>query len=188
LRGNLARKKITTTMTCLPPIEKAERLIVGYSTADHLILDLDKVHSISRTITLIRMIQKEYPDVGDCLINESSLDGYHSIFDNQLSWKRIMQICRVLTGLFIVNRNFIAVRSFREDLTLRVSSIDRGREKSEAPRPTTLVLLKTKNASPYIQCNQINTIYGKKNFSGIHHYLLALSAFRSLDKVSVQIA
>jgi hypothetical protein len=87
-----------------------------------------------------------------------------------------MHICRTLTGLLIVNRNFVVVRTFREDLTLRVSSIDRGLEKSEAPKPIAWIYADNGN-------------YGTgKEFSGIRNYLDVLSAFRPLAPASIPIA
>jgi hypothetical protein len=162
-----------------------EKLIVGYTTRKHLLLDLDKTHSLFATEHLIRMIQKEYPDVGDCLISESSLDGFHCIFNNKISWSRIMHIARILTGLHIVNRNFTKVRMFREDLTLRISSIDRGEEKSEAPKPMKII-------SPYkfTTIEEVNAfeLYGNRRsnyFSGICVYLEALSAFRKIELIPI---
>jgi hypothetical protein len=121
------------------------------------------------------MIQKEYPFLGDCLISESSWDGFHCIFDSKVTWAQIMRVCRALTHIGIVNRNYIAVRTFREDLTVRVSSIDRGLEKSEAPKPIALVFAK-------------NGSYGYNDrFSGIANYLDVLSAFRDLSQPEYQL-
>jgi len=174
--------------------EGIERTIVGYTTREHLILDLDKTHNLFATEKLIRMIQAEYRDVGDCLISESSNDGFHCIFDDRLSWSRIMQISRTLTGLGVVNRNFTKVRSFREDLTLRITSIDRGLERSEAPRPT-VILCKWPLIEPYKWIFRTPTfvnplkVYAEKadvSFSGIYEYLTCLSAFRQICEIPLR--
>ena len=184
-------RKIGTSTTLLRQPEKAERLIVGYSTRQHLLLDLDKSHSTHSTIRLIKMIQKDWPCVGDCLISESSWDGFHCIFDDKLSWFKIMEICRVLQGLKILNRDYIKVRTFREDLTVRVSSIDRGEEKSEAPIPKIMLLSPDSPDKPQtLTCSEMIQDYldgTHVGFSGICDYLLALSAFRPLSSLTVQI-
>lgn len=167
-------------------VKDAARTIIGYTTKEHLILDLDKTHSLWATERLVRMIQNEYPDLGDCLISQSSYDGYHCIFDNKITWKRIMHVSRTLTGLNIVNRNFTKVRSFREDLTLRVSSIDRGMEKSEAPKPKLILL----ESEPEINAiSDYQTLYSEKadvSFSGIFEYLTCLSAFREIEPIPIR--
>jgi hypothetical protein len=158
-----------------------ERAIVGYTTKEHLLLDLDKSRSLFATERLVRMIQKDYPEVGDCLISQSSYDGFHCIFDNRLSWSRIMAISRTLTGLGIVNRNFTKVRSFREDLTLRISSIDRGREKSEAPKPAEIISA----TGNYLNSVDFFMFKCKRSFSGIWEYLTCLSAFREIQPIPI---
>ena len=166
-----------------------ERTIVGYTTKEHLILDLDKAHTLYATEKLVRLIQSEYSDVGDCLISQSSHDGYHCIFDDQLAWKRIMQISATLTGLQIVNRNFTKVRTFREDLTLRISSIDRGLQKSEAPKPilihTTEPDILTCGQKPILSITDILHLLHYKKFSGISEYLECLSAFREIEPIPI---
>lgn len=169
-----------------PEPENAERLICGYTTREHLILDLDTSHSLAATIGLVRMIQHEFPDVGDCLICQSSWKGYHCIFDDKISWSRILQISSTLAGLQIVNRNYIKIRKFREDLTLRVSSIDRGEKKSEAPKPVIIIL-----ANRTFPCASLPVIevYREKSdvsFSGISEYLEVLSGFRGLSTLFLQ--
>jgi len=167
-------------------VKNPNHTIIGYTTKEHLILDLDKTHSLTATEGLVHMIQKEYAGIGDCLICQSSYDGYHCIFDNKLSWQRIMHISRTLTGLNIVNRNFTKVRSFREDLTLRISSIDRGMEKSEAPKPMKILL----QDEPEINAiSDYQTLYSEKadvSFSGIFEYLTCLSAFRTIEPIPIR--
>jgi hypothetical protein len=182
MRLLMKKKDFGISTTRLPPLDKAERLIVGYTTTDHLILDLDKSRSLNMTVKIVKMIQREYPDVGDCLISQSSYDGFHCIFDNRLSWDRILHICKTLMVLGILNRNFIAVRKFREDLTLRITSIDRGLEKSEAPIPVGIVQPNQKPA--IVQKGAWNFILG--NFDGISEYLTVLSAYRNVSVLQCQ--
>ena len=175
---------------------EAERLITGYTTRDHLILDLDKSHSLWATQRLVQMIQRDFSFVGDCLISESSWDGFHCIFDNKIKWYKILRICSMLQGLNIVNRDYFKVRKFREDLTLRVSSIDRGEEKSEAPIPKLLIMSERTMPLPIFQepdeeSTLISDIYGEKadvNFSGISYYLQTLAQFRGVELLSVHLS
>jgi len=179
-------KKIGTFTIPLHQPEKAERLIVGYTTRRHLILDFDKTHSLTITVNIIKMVQKDFQFLGDCLICESSWDGYHCIFDNIISWSKIMMVCKVLHGLGILNRNFIKVRTFREDLTLRISSIDRGQEKSEAPKPLCLI------PSRYSYLHNLKPLTDKTYsdimmyLKGIYEYYSCLSAFRSLSNLKIR--
>jgi hypothetical protein len=132
--------------------------IGGYSTRKHLILDLDGSKSVSKAVKLVRLIQAEYPDVGSCLICESSPFKHHAIFNARLSWGRILHICRALTGLGALDKNFIKVRSFRQDLTLRVTAIARSLGDHEAPVPVA-----------FVRCEGAGT-----GFSGIDLYLQTL--------------
>lgn len=178
--------KKTENITRAEEVKNPERTICGYTTKEHLILDLDKTHSLWATEKLVHMIQSEYPDVGDCLISQSSYDGYHCIFDNKISWQRIMHISQTLTSLDIVNRNFTKVRSFREDLTLRISSIDRGMEKSEAPKPVKYIVTYGSNFrdDDVVSLNEIHREACK--FSGIFEYLTCLSAFRTIEPIPIR--
>lgn len=174
--------------------EKVNRTIVGYTTKEHLILDLDKSSNQHIVENLVSLLQHEYPEIGDCLISRSSHDGFHCIFDNRLSWKRIMQICGSLTGLNIVNKNFVKVRTFREDLTLRITSIDRGLEKSEAPIPKQILVKGILIIRPSLVdthdmlCDPLE-VYSEKAdiaFSGIFEYLTCLSAFREIEPIPIR--
>lgn len=178
--------KKTENITRAEEVKNPERTICGYTTKEHLILDFDKTHNLFITERLVHMIQKEYPDVGDCLISQSSYDGYHCIFDNKISWKRIMHISRTLTSLDIVNRNFTKVRSFREDLTLRISSIDRGMEKSEAPKPIEIMPTRDYLSGMRLTFQEIYSEKEDAYFSGIFEYLTCLSAFRTIDPIPIQ--
>ena len=113
--------------------------VAGYTTRDHLILDLDGSKSTSKAVKLVRLIQAEFPDVGSCLICESSAGKHHAIFNNRLAWSRVLHICRVLAGLDTLDRNFIKIRSFREDLTLRVTAVARSLGDHGPPFPVAFV-------------------------------------------------
>jgi hypothetical protein len=94
---------------------------------------------MSKAVKLVRLVQREFPDIGSCLICESSAGKHHAIFNARLSWSRILHICRVLEGLDTLDRNFIKIRSFREDLTLRVTPVGRSLGYYEAPVPVAFV-------------------------------------------------
>jgi hypothetical protein len=133
-----------------------------------LILDLDGSKSTSKAAKLVRFIQREFPDVGSCLICESSAGKHHAIFNARLSWSRVLHICRALAGLGALDKNFIKIRSFREDLTLRVTPVARSLGYYEAPVPVAL----------------IRSQGTRRGFSGIDCYLKALlSQQASLGKI-----
>jgi hypothetical protein len=177
---------------------------VGYTTKEHLILDLDRAKSLTKAIKFARMSQAAWPDTGDCLLAYSSEGKYHAVYDSRLSWGRIMNICRTLAGLALLDRDFIKIRDFREDLTLRVSSVDRGLTKSAAPLPVALVLVNPEydhytlcdSPKPHIEVTleckvslkSLRADLAQEKFSGIESYLKMLSTFRQLESVLVQIA
>ncbi|MEM2261229.1 MAG: hypothetical protein QXK24_02130 [Ignisphaera sp.] len=95
-------------------------LICGYTTKEHLLVDLDNC-SFNKAFSLAKMIMKYYSDVGDCLIVKCAENSYHLVFGNKLSWKRISHIVTVLAELQVLNEDYLKIRKFRKDLTLRVS-------------------------------------------------------------------
>jgi hypothetical protein len=114
-------------------------LVVGYTCQDHLLLDLDKT-DFHRVRKIAAMIRKEWPYVGACLILNSSTLNYHLVFDGQLSWDEIVHIIQTLATLGIVQKEYATVRTFRRDLTLRVSEkrgVDRLRP---VPQPVELLI------------------------------------------------
>lgn len=135
-------------------------LIVGYTTQDHLLLDLDHT-SLFKAVKIAKMIQKEYPDVGDCLVVESSKDHYHLVFDDVLEWEQIVRIISTLAALNIVEKNYRDVRNFRRDLTLRVSEKHTALNTRPVPEPVLLIC-----------CNHSCDRAGK-----IEQYLNVLSCF-----------
>ena len=116
-------------------------LIIGYTTRRHLLLDLDRT-TLTKVPMLTRMIRAQWPEVGDALIMRSSegsgridlkydnyhrpyhkLDGdsYHLIFDNTIGYNKCCRIIEALAGVHILNRDYVKLRTFRGDMTLRVS-------------------------------------------------------------------
>lgn len=114
---------------------------VGYTTRQHLCIDLDYT-SLPKTFSLASLIIEEYPEVGDCLIIESSLkplniklchmpqklpyhkitrSSYHIIFDGIIPYERSCQIIETLAELGVINEQYVHIREMRNDMTLRVS-------------------------------------------------------------------
>ena len=147
-------------------------LIWGYSTSQHLLLDLDNT-TVSKVEKLVTIIQHEYKDVGSALIVESSppktadihlqhctglhrsiqrrqLGNYHVIFSNRLSWNRIMKIVRTLAELQILNKDYVKIRGFRGDLTLRVSKKVTPDGVKEVPKPICTLFKYAENDGNYI--------------------------------------
>ena len=109
------------------------KLVVGYTTQDHLLVDLDNC-SLSRAKYTCRMLQTEWPFLGDILVVRSSPQHYHLICDDFVEWEKLVHIIEILADLCIVQRAYATVRTFRRDLTLRVSpkhGIDRYRPSPE---------------------------------------------------------
>lgn len=91
---------------------------------------------------LTRMIMEQWPEVGDALILRSSegsgridtkydnyhrpyhrLDGdsYHVVFDGLIGYNKACRIIEALAGVHVLNRDYVKLRTFRGDMTLRVS-------------------------------------------------------------------
>jgi len=115
--------------------------IIGYTTRRHLILDLDNANRLGAR-AIAKKIMWEWPKVGDCLILSSSTkpdrirlvhnkwgrpllyhdrENFHLIFDNGIGYNLSCRICRVLAGLGILNPDYVKIREFRGDMTLRIS-------------------------------------------------------------------
>jgi len=117
------------------------RLIVGYTTTEHLLLDLDDT-SIDDVIGLVRLLVQSYPEIGSCLIIQSSTrktdssmrinrhgiptqkfkgNSYHIVANNKITYARAVQIFSTLVELNILDTAHKRIRGFRGDMTLRVS-------------------------------------------------------------------
>lgn len=135
--------------------------LIGYTTRRHLILDVDDT-SLTKLERIVRMILTEYPEVGDCLIMLSSnkpshlelsysphrrpyhirrSSNYHLIFNNIIGYNKCCKIIEVLARLNILNADYVKIRNFRGDMTLRVSheNLSTGAVKPP-PEPVELVL------------------------------------------------
>lgn len=113
-------------------------LVVGYTTQDHLLVDLDNC-SEDKARIIANKILDEYPYLGDCLLVKSSDGHYHLIFDDLVKWETLVRIIEVLADLGIVQKNYAQVRTFRRDLTLRISEkqgVDRYRP---PPQPIEII-------------------------------------------------
>lgn len=118
------------------------RLIVGYTSRSHLMLDLDNT-SLTKSKELALELMAEWPKIGDCMIFKSSSgthritvkpqcepnkiihynrDNYMLIFDNIISYNLCCKIIEILAGLEIVQPAYFEIRKFRGDITMRVSS------------------------------------------------------------------
>jgi hypothetical protein len=120
------------------------KLILGYSSQNQLLLDLDNC-SVKKAIWLARMIQQEWPEVGDCLVVHCGADSHHLVFSNRLSWSKISKILSVLCGLGILEKDYMKIRRFRKDLTLRVSP--KQEENKFKPTPLPVAYLHGNNKS-----------------------------------------
>lgn len=118
-------------------------IIIGYTTRKHLLLDLDNT-TFNKAEYIIKLIQKKWSKVGDCLIMQSStnksgnnrpiydsliceftsvMGNYHLIFDNYIGYNLCCKIIETLATLDILNADYVKIRTLRGDMTLRVSPI-----------------------------------------------------------------
>jgi hypothetical protein len=117
-------------------------LILGYTTREHLLLDLDET-SLLRVVSLAKQLMDSYPDIGDCLVVETStpsFDSYlkyddkgrpwekwvyqnfHLVFDASVGYDRCVAIIDALVDLGVLAPEYKQIRMFRGDMTLRVSA------------------------------------------------------------------
>jgi hypothetical protein len=146
-----------TTSKKSPPVNW---LITGYTTRDHLLLDLDD-SSLPKVVGLVHRVMESYPEVGDALVLLSSpheldikthyYDGlprfsvtresYHVVFSGRIGYNKCCQICSSLASVNILERSYIRCRNFRGDMTLRVSPS----ELSTGVKPAPVVVCAIKN-------------------------------------------
>jgi hypothetical protein len=88
------------------------------------------------------MLMIDYPEIGHCIINQSSKatkpsiptyretqhlmlmpkrDNYHIIFNNEIGYNKCCEIIECLANLGIINEEYVRIRQMRNDQTLRVS-------------------------------------------------------------------
>jgi hypothetical protein len=136
-------------------------VVVGYSTSQHLLLDLDRI-GFYRAQAIAHMVYINYPHVGAYLVVHSSGNNFHVVYDALIGWRKITKIVSTLAGLHILNRDYMRIRKFRGDLTLRVN----GHLTTAGPKfPPTPYLL-------YMPAN-----YNIKKGGGILRYLNVLEAY-----------
>ena len=135
-------------------------LIIGYTTRRHLLLDLDNC-SQEKARRLALLIMAAWPEVGNCLIVLSSpaplcvelryswnnwpwirtrRSNYHLVFDNQVGYNKCCRICACLAGVGVLNRDYVKLREFRGDMTLRVSSAPLSTGLKPRPLPRNLIV------------------------------------------------
>lgn len=117
--------------------------VLGYTTRRHLILDLDNT-TLSYARAIVKKIQWEWPKVGDAIILSSSekpdrvrlvhnrwgrpllyhdRHNFHIVFDNGIGYNLSCRICAVLAEIGILNRDYVKIREFRGDMTLRIGPL-----------------------------------------------------------------
>lgn len=136
-------------------------LVCGYTCQDHLLVDLDDCN-FRKAKRLTLMIMREYPDLGDVLIVRSSDAHYHLIFGSIVSWERLIQVIETLAVLGIVQKAYAQVRTFRRDLTLRISGKNGEDKIRPVPEPVRF----------------ITRWNNEKERAGIERYMWTLKAFR----------
>lgn len=130
-------------------------MIIGYTTRRHLLLDLDDT-SLEKARRLAYLIMGEWPEVGDCLILRSSeaplkvrlryswnnwpwisvtRHSFHLVFDNIIGYNKACRICETLAGLNTLERDYLRIRTFRGDMTLRVSETNLSTGVKPPPEP-----------------------------------------------------
>lgn len=133
--------------------------IIGYTTRRHLLLDLDNT-TLTKASSLTRLIQQQYPKVGDCLICQSStrplkqgilytklgrpliirtLPSYHLIFNNNIGYNSCCYIIHILANLHLLERDYVRIRRFRGDMTLRISPSITTEGVKPIPQPKTWI-------------------------------------------------
>lgn len=161
-------------------------LIIGYTTRKHLLLDIDNI-SQNKAYYLAKYVQKTYPKTGDCLIvrtrkgkaevrlihlpNRATRqkylrDNHHLIFDNSIGYNSSCKIIEVLADMNILGRDYVKIRKFRGDMTLRVSPSYLLSEYKPIPKPL----------------YYITSHYTKRHDGFIYNYLHILLATRELYK------
>lgn len=147
---------------------------IGYTTKNHLCLDFDNT-TYFKVRSIIKLLMASYPDIGDCIILESSspkqreywsyppnspickrrkAQNYHAVFNNFVTYERSCHIIETLAFLGVLNEEYVRIREMRNDMTLRVSKT----VNVEYVKPKPVFL-------EYIQNHNCNT-----NGKGIYYY------------------
>ena len=148
------------------------KVIVGYTTSQHLCLDLDDV-SLSKVIGLTCELMYNYPELGKCQIMQSSeakgsayvkinrhgiprwhfpKPSYHLVFDNVIGERRCWEIMNTLICLGIQPPQVRQIKARRRDMTLRVSPSVYSTQIKPAPKPVMQIInIYTKRADGKIR-------------------------------------
>ena len=115
---------------------------IGYTTRQHLCLDLDDT-TFFHASRLVQMVMQQYPEVGNALLLCSSRPKYaekwvyppgknmyikrrrhnfHAVFNNFIGYEACCQIIANLAHLGVLNEQYIKIREMRNDMTIRTSS------------------------------------------------------------------
>jgi hypothetical protein len=133
------------------------KLICGYTAKNQLLIDLDNC-SYYKAYCLARMIQREWPFVGDCLIVRCAPDSHHLVFSSRISWSKISRILDVLCGLKILEKDYMKIRKFRRDLTLRISPKLTEDKNRGTPIPIAYLLNGKKNRGDNLILNYLEAL------------------------------
>ena len=135
-------------------------LIVGYTTKEHLLLDLDET-SLYDVSKLGLLLIKEYPEIGNILILSSSTpskanytkfdkkgipqwrftyQNFHIITDNIIGYERCLEIIDMFVELDVLQPEYREIRLFRGDMTLRTSCKPLVHRLVPPPQPVGLIL------------------------------------------------
>lgn len=133
---------------------------VGYTTRRHLCLDLDNT-TFTKVCGLVKMIMRDYPQVGNCLIVKSSngnlrqkvcymprklpylktwRENYHAVFSGIIPYEESCRIYEALAYLGVVNEQYVRIREMRNDMTLRVSKTENVTYTKPCPVPLTFII------------------------------------------------
>jgi len=144
-----------------------DKIIFGYSTNNHLILDLDNT-TLEKSIGLSKLLINEF-DLRDCLILKSSgcikthelmfgddesympyqTDGnYHLVFGKKTWYEHICYIIEMLADLGIVQKEYVRIREWRGDLTLRINA-DNSKDKYRPPPKLLFYVTNSKNTNSF---------------------------------------
>jgi len=138
-----------------------DKMIIGFSTDRYLLVDLDNITEVKAEGLAMLMI-KNYGLI-DCLVMKSSgtkrvkelsfnngqwiprhdEDGsYHLIFGDRLWYQYICYILDQLNGLGVVSEDYVRIRDWRGDLTLRVSADNSADAYRPPPEPVIYITRK----------------------------------------------
>lgn len=151
---------MTSYAQCHPkqPTNKPD-WIIGYTTRKHLCIDLDNT-SFYKVAKLVYMIMQNFSCVGCCLIMESSTcqysqklfyhplkpietttkrANYHIIFDNKIPYETSCKIIETLAVLGVINKEYVRIRQFRNDMTIRTTKAEYTTGTKPAPKISMLL-------------------------------------------------